>query len=408
MPLFARTFNELVGQSLQDLATGTNVTKLSAGGKARAMLESLNKRLEEVYETFDLNLARAFVSSAPGQYLDLIGQLLGVDRDSPRSANADTDIESIKFYVESGTFGDINGGGDIYVPINTYITTGIGGTGTIYRLKAGVVLGSDSDSAWASVEATVPGSGANIGSGSLTYHTFEGYTDYENSSLLVTNIHPIDSGRDTESDANYRYRITNRVLEGEAANEIAVRLAALSVPGVADVVIKKRYRGIGTAAVIIQSVAPTVSESLIDNVTIAVERVMALGDKIYVMAPKETGLSFVITIHYKKKLDTDELDAIETDLEDTIEDYVNGLDIGESFSVNLIVSQLFSANENIANLGETGIPIDEIYLYKESRLGDNKLRQKLLGDYTPEELERIIIEPSVSSPIQFQRKYDRK
>jgi hypothetical protein len=125
---------------------------------------------------------------------------------------------------------------------------------------------------------------------------------------------------------------------------------------------------------------------------------MALGDKIYVMAPKETGLSFVITIHYKKKLDTDELDAIETDLEDTIEDYVNGLDIGESFSVNLIVSQLFSANENIANLGETGIPIDEIYLYKESRL----------GDYTPEELERIIIEPSVSSPIQFQRKYDRK
>jgi len=407
MPLFARSYNDLVSDCIDDLASNTNLTRLSAGGKARAILESAARRMEEVYDTFDINLARAFVSSAPGQYLDLIGQLLGVDRESNAAATADEDMEVIKFYVATGTFGDINSGADIYIPRNANISSEADSHGVVYRLTSGVTLPATASQAWASAEATIPGSESNVGTSSLVYHDFESYTDIEDETLLVTNIHPIDSGKDFESDTNYRYRIVNRVLEAEAANETALRLAGLSVAGVSDIIIKKRYRGIGTFAIIIQSSAPTVSDSLIDNVRAKVEKVMAHGEKAYVMGPKESGISMTVVVHYKKKLDSDELDAIEADLDDTIDAYINGLDIGQEFSVNKLVSDLFSVSENISNLGQVGKPLDEIYIYKESRLGDNKVRQLLLGDYTPGELERVIVEPSVASPIIFQRKYVR-
>jgi len=86
MPLFSRSFQELMTDTISDLAQNTNITRLSPGGVARAILEAVNKRLNEAYDVFDLNLARAFVSTAPGQFLDLIGSLLGVSRESSVAA----------------------------------------------------------------------------------------------------------------------------------------------------------------------------------------------------------------------------------------------------------------------------------------------------------------------------------
>ena len=97
MPFFNRTYQENLGACLEDLSVGTNISRLSPGGKARAILESVNKRLDEAYDIFDLNLARAFVSSAPGQFLDLIGEILGVTRESAISASVDDSTEIIKF-----------------------------------------------------------------------------------------------------------------------------------------------------------------------------------------------------------------------------------------------------------------------------------------------------------------------
>lgn len=407
MPLFARSYQELVSSSLEDLANNTNLTRLSAGGKARALLESVNRRLEETYDTFDLNMSRAFVSSAPGQYLDLIGGLLGVDRESARTAGVDADLNIIRFYVDSGTFGDINNSTDIVIPQGTIISTDDNESGVTYRLKSSAVLGASASLSYIAAEATIPGSDSNIGTGALRYHNFTDYTDNANETLLVNNIHPIANGEDFESDANYRYRIVNRVLEAEAANLTAIRLAGLSVAGVADIIIKRRYRGIGTVGVIIQSTTPSVSDSLVEAVRARVERVMAYGDIAYVMGPKETGVSFRFTVHYARKLSEDEMNLIEEDLDDVIMEYVNSLDIGDTFSVNRLVSELFAVSEDITNFGITGKPIDQVFIYKESRLGDNRVREELLGDYTPDpDDERVIIEQSVSNPITYERKYN--
>ena len=74
-----------------------------------------------------------------------------------------------------------------------------------------------------------------------------------------------------------------------------------------------------------------------------------------------------------------------------------------------MVSELFSIDQSISNFGEeTGKPIDELFVHRDSKLEDNKVKEELLGDYVPVSDERIIVEPSVKDPIQFERKFVRR
>jgi len=408
MPLFARSYQELMADSLEDLANNTNITKLSAGGIARALLEAMNTRLAEAYEIFDLNMARAFVSSAPGQFLELIGTLLGVEREPSFAANADADTQVIKFYVNTGTFGALNGGNDITLLQGTVISTLASNGGILYKTTETVTLNVADTDQWVGAIAVQPGEDANVGTSVLVYHDFTNYTDSDNSTLLVTNVHQIANGKNFESDANYRYRIVNKALEAEAANNTAIRLAVLSTPGVADAVLLPRYRGIGTVGVIIQSVLPTVSDSLIDAVTANVFKVQALGDLTFIRKPFETGVTMKVTVHYDQQLTEEELQEIENLLEDAIIEYINELDIGEDFFINRLAADLFAVSDHIANLGEPGIPFDEVYVWTESKLEDNRMRQKLLADYESEDDERVIVEPTVATPFTFIRSFVRR
>jgi len=404
MPLFARSYNELMVDSLDDLNTNTNLTKLGPGGIARGIIEAVNKRLNEAYEIFDLNLARSFVSSSNGQLLDLIGYLLGCVRDTSLSALITSNMEVVKFYVDSGTFGNINSNNDIVINQGLIISTQSNQGGVRYKTLEMVVLPSSGDSQFISVEALLPGTDSHLGTGSLVNHSFIGYTDYLNKTLKVTNAHSISNARNLESDANYRYRIVNKVLEAEAANLTAIRLACLSTPGVADIVLIPRYRGIGTFGVIIKATTSTVSQTLIDEVTSTLQRVLAYGNIAYVIGPLETGISMKVTIWYGSNITDTEMEDIESNVTTAIIDYVNALDIGQTLYINQLINQLFDVSDSIANFGQPNKPIDELYIYTQTELLETKIRQTLLNDYAPATNERVIIEPSVSVPIVFERK----
>lgn len=409
MPLFRRDLQEIVTASLEDLAQNTNITRLSPGSKARALLESFGRRHEEIYQTFDLNLARAFVSSAPGQYLELIGELVGLTRASSVAASTSEEMETIQLTVDGGgTFGSINNNQDIVLPKGKVIfSTKASSNGIVYILDQNKVLRASATEDFCSATAAQPGSFSNVGSHSLVFHNFTTYSDYLNNSLKVTNLHAITSGKNFESDENFRFRIINRTLEAEAGNETALRLAALSTPGVADVLMVKHYRGIGTFGVIIKSITPTVSDTLITSVRANITNVACFGELPFVFGPKETGLSLKTTIHYKSRISEDDMEFIEDALESLIKNHVNSLDLGEEFSLNRLVADMFDISSQISSFGIPGTPIEELYVYKQSRLQDNKTRSKLLGDYLPANDERVIIEPSVSSPIVFERAFIR-
>jgi len=408
MPLFAKDLTELTADSLNDLSASTNITKLTTGAKARALLDAVNNRIVDAYNTFDLNLTKAFVSSAPGQYLDLIGELVGVTRTSAVAANITQDMQVLRFYVDTDTFGDYNSSQNILIPRGTLVSTRSGGAGIVYRVSSDQVLLDSDSEAYIDAEAMNPGEAANVGRDVLRYHNFTGYSDYLSDTLKVSNAHPIASGSNLETDANYRFRISNRVLEAEAANETSIRLAALSTPGVANVLIIPRYRGIGTFGLLIESVSPTVTNALVTDVTSRVELVQALGTLAFIRGPHETGITFRTTVEYHHTIDDVLANEIESSLEQTIREYVLSLGIGEEFLVNRLVNEMFTVSTEIKNFGIVGTPIEEMYIYTDSKTEDSRVKEKLLGDYTPDFDERVVIETTIKQPMVFDRSFARR
>lgn len=405
MVFITRSIGQITEDALVVLQTNTNITKLTPGGKARAILDIVSQVIKGTYSEIDVALAKGFISASNGQFLDLFGILLGEPRLVSEVAGVETDMQTVKFYVATGTFGSINGNNAITIPRGTILSTGDGATGTTYRIKSEVTLASAASSAWVSCEATTTGSESNVGTGSLIYHDFISYTDQANKSLLVTNIYPIGNGKDYEEDSNYKYRLTVKVTAAEAANEVALRLAALSTPGVADVIMKKHYRGIGTFGIIVKSVAPIASTGLIDAVTQRIMVKQGYGSVAFVRPQLEVGFALKTRVWYRKTLTNDEFDLIETTMESTVRDYINSLDLNEPLLVDRMISSLYDISSAIEGFGTRTTALDESWVYMPTLLQDNRISRKLIGNYIPRtEEERVVIEPTVANPVIFDRK----
>ena len=392
--LFGKTESELYAEMLIDIVDNTNLTRASPGSKVRALSSSIAKQLGNAYKRFDANVAQAFVDGATGKYLEFIGELLNVSKLGAQTANASFADKSVKFYVESGTFGAINGGNSITITTGTKISTGEGSTGIVYVVPYNQILSASDSETFITVQAISSGSFSNVGKNQLVYHDFASYTDIVNNSLKVINEAEIVKGQDTEPEANYRFRIVNKILSSEAGNLTAIRLAALQVPGVADLLFLPFYRGIGSYELLIKATTPTVSSGLIATVQEVVDQVQSAGIRSNVRGPQEIGLSLTGTITTRRKLSASEQATLIKGVTDNLIGYINGLDIGESFIQNEAIERVMATSSDIKNIGEANKPFDSKFIYKPSKLSDNKVRQTLIGDYEPPTDGRIIVELS--------------
>lgn len=69
-----------LNEMLQDMKANTPITQTAPGGTARAVLEIFNQRLSTTYDYIDDKMMMAYVSTATGIYLDMIGELLDCTR----------------------------------------------------------------------------------------------------------------------------------------------------------------------------------------------------------------------------------------------------------------------------------------------------------------------------------------
>src|SRR5207253_9685462 len=82
--------------------------------------------------------------------------------------------------------------------------------------------------------------GSSGPSGTFNRHKFTGATDAPLGTLPVTNNFGLVGGRDAESDDDYRSRLSRKVQSSAAANEAALRLELLEIPGIQDVVFERQ------------------------------------------------------------------------------------------------------------------------------------------------------------------------
>ena len=398
MTLFSEKEEKIFGDVMYDLLNSTNVSRSSPGSKMKALAQTVSKKMGRMWSQFDLNIGVAFLSGAEGKYLEFIGDLLGLPRLGEEPARVGSAERIIRFYVETGNFGDINGGSSILLDSGTIISTGVGCTGIRYRVSASTTLNLLDSEAFIPAQSVKAGSGTNVGSLTLNYHSFTGYVDITNSSLKVTNDADITTGEDLEIDSNYRFRLANRITSIEGGNEVSARLAALEVPGVADVVLIPFFRGIGTSEILVKAITPTITTGLIAAVSSSVNTVTSEGFVRTVRGPTELGLSMTSTLTPTRVLSPEETTETLENVTQNVSDYVNSLDIGEDFIINEVVETVLATSALIKNIGTAGRPLEKLFVYRPSRLEDNKVRSSLLTDLLGEADARIIVEPNYAGP----------
>lgn len=267
MILLDKQYQQIMNETLAELE-GMGVSDKTPGGVARLFLAVINKRLSTYYETLKLNHTQAFVSTAKGQFLDMIGELLAC------------------------------------------------------------------------------------------YRTEEEIGD----------------------DEAYRYRITKQIQIVASANESAVRLAALSVEGVQDVMMKRFTHGTGSFSVYVISENPFTPQEILDNVQVAIEEIEAYGVRGEVFRPIVLPVDLRVRLIFNKTVaDLDRKLAI-AHAQDALKNYINSRNVGSALLINDIHKLLKDTHNGIEEailfdykiVNRPVLPVDHVPSWNERYIESDK------------------------------------
>lgn len=267
-----RIFSKLNVQGLNAFSTGSTV---------RTVVDAFLDERIDILRDIRFITSNAFLRAAEAGYLDLLGEdMFGMSRLEATAPNVSAEDQNVLITTTSGVLSDylpFDNGIGYKVPIGTTISDA---TGEIqFQVTEDTYLEDDfATSVFVAVDGLETGTVYNVAAGVLTTISIEG--------LNVTNLGAIANGQDEESDNNYRYRISQAHLASERGNETAIRLAALSVSGVSDVVINTSIYGPGVVYMLVIPEGNTVSPSTVDRVRGRVLAAAPAGSKIIVEGPR--------------------------------------------------------------------------------------------------------------------------
>jgi uncharacterized phage protein gp47/JayE len=275
--------------SLRYLATHTDITYLSEGSYARALVEATNKEIADLQAYISQTRTSTYINSATGPYLDLIGEMMRITRNGVTSAATSAEDTNVQFStvvgVLSNYFPDPTNANQGLVPSGLSITTADGGI--TYETSQDTVFGGNLQEVFVPVIATGVGTMYNVGRHKLTVHS--GPTG-----VTVTNLKAISNGASSESDKDFRYRLANRWTGAPSSNPTAIRLAVLGNPDVSTVTLKEFARGAGTFDALLVPVGNSVSQGNRNVLQAAIDAASAFG--VSGRATEPTYVKFKITV----------------------------------------------------------------------------------------------------------------
>jgi len=274
------------------------------------------------------------LSTSTGDALDVLAKENRLSRMAAINANA----KNVKIATKDGsTFGDNS---ITSIPSGTLIggTNDAGDTISFY-VDSTYPVTSTANVVYVGVVATTAGEENNVSPGALTT------INYNSDILYVFNSNAISNGALLESDESLRYRIQiNQALLAKASFA-AIKAAALSVPGVSDVVILSDI--ITTVYIKASELYPR--SSLISDVQYAVTSVIAHGRSIVAKLPEYINVNLVVNASniVSSAINTNSAQNL---LSQIAEDYINNLDIGESLSLATLHSIMLSNGSSYIQL----------------------------------------------------------
>lgn len=360
-----KSFKQIQREAIEYLVANTAITQVQAGGAARSLVDIFSSHLADFYTKLDLDLSMAYLSTASGFYLDLIGRLFGVTRSASRPVSLLSEDKALKLYVADGD------------RLSTYLPALQVPSGTIISTADGAVSYKTSEAAsfmlmdqHVFVSATAV-SGAiyeTAGIGTINTHNLGV------SGIMATNLITLTSGNVIEGDSSFRTRISANATARQGANATAVQLAALGVPNVADVSISEFARGSGSFEVMVIPAGNRVPGQSMEIIKSRLASVAAFGVSFDVREPDYVQVKLEMRVTFKNSINTGQQAVFLRDIETSVLGYIGDLRPGEEMSMSRIQSLALSLSSDVQDAVITFLCIDKkAHIIRNIKLEDDEV-----------------------------------
>jgi len=406
MAFVTRSNGEILRELLAEF-TGTGLSYTHRSSKAYALASTMSREIETAYSFFDSNFDKAFLRGASGQFLDALGELFGVRRRVARKCLSLEGESNVRFYVDTGTFGDINSGQEIIIPAGTIIQTAPLTTAQDpiqYELLNTTTLSPGERYKSLTVEAAIEGSASRVGPQVLRVHDFNSYTNSAQNSLKVVNSYAVVNGEDRQLDADMRFLISIAATAAQSGNTAAIRLATLSVPGVIDFSIVPYFDGIGSVGVFAVGQDNQPSPVITAEVQLSIDRRASHGIFARSYIPAVAGISFSTRVNTIAPLTINEQIELRQSLTNIARDTVTATRVGGDLDLVRLQSDLLRSDARIESFG-TGTNFFDTLGVWHTNLTTDTTRER--GEWIDQEtvtLERHEVfqpEPSLINALVF-------
>ena len=118
------------------------------------------------------------------------------------------------------------------------------------------------------------------------------------------------------------------------------------------------------------------------------------------VSPSLIGISFATTLSFVSTASALDQQSALANAQTAAQNYINNLAKGQQFVINTLADRIQSSDANILDVGSPDRPIQSIYLWR-SRDDGTRYSRTLIGNFQPAVGERILVETSISNPINL-------
>lgn len=166
-----------------------------------------------------------------------------------------------------------------------------------------------------------------------------------------------------ELDANYRTRITNQVYVVAGANLTAIRLKALAVEGVNDILFKEYAHGAGSFSCYVITNNPKENRRIMKAVETAVNDTKAYGVYAEVKTPVLIPVELMVRLIFSSDTGSAEKATIRQGAIRETRNYIDRLTLGETLVVNELIQRIMDISSKIKDMDIYGMKTNGIGRY---------------------------------------------
>jgi uncharacterized phage protein gp47/JayE len=343
MAIVLRDFDTMVDAILDRIvAANVGFTDISENSVLRTIVESIVAEIDIQYYQLDQTYASMMIDNATGEDLDKLVSILGITRNPCVEA-----VGVVRFSrVTPAT-------SDILIPVGTIVSTAKDVNGNLIEFATTSVNTSiTTGNTYVDVEIVAMEAGAlYVSANSITI-----MVDPIIGVASITNIIPVDSGSDGETDDALRAEAKLALAGLGKGTLTALQSVIEGIEGITSVLVLDKNRGTGTVDISVVSTVMPVPQSILDEVNTAIANTKSGGIDVQIISPTVVTVNITVSLTKDSNYDATEL---KNAAGNAIVAYIDSLNIGDTFVKTKMQSAVLQASLGILDISMSA-PTDNV------------------------------------------------